>query len=194
MTAPWLASILLSLDVELLVRRLKPEKHLAQLTPRRLDQHSADRSSAGLVQLVPDTNAYIHSAAGTLPQRIKDLLYNSLQFHCSVCLGELMAGVGAFDPRSARWEGVKRYYARLFETIPEQRILIPDAGIWTAAGMIAGMLARSQGFDATSRLRCLNDTLILLTAAKAGLPVLTADRDDFDLIQQTAGTGVFLYY
>jgi hypothetical protein len=36
--------------------------------------------------------------------------------------------------------------------------------------------------------------LILLTAAKAGLPVLTANRVDFDLIQQIAGTGQFVYY
>jgi hypothetical protein len=32
--------------------------------------------------------------------------------------------------------------------------------------------------------RC--DALIYLTAAKAGIPVLTANRDEFDLIQQIA--------
>ncbi len=36
--------------------------------------------------------------------------------------------------------------------------------------------------------------LILLTAAKAGLPVLTANRDEFDLIQQIAPEVRFVHY
>jgi len=36
--------------------------------------------------------------------------------------------------------------------------------------------------------------LIYLTAAKAGLPVLTANRGEFDLLQQVAGTGSFIHY
>jgi hypothetical protein len=41
---------------------------------------------------------------------------------------------------------------------------------------------------------CLNDALIFLTAAKAGIPVLTANRDEFDLIQQLAPAGRFIHY
>jgi hypothetical protein len=33
-----------------------------------------------------------------------------------------------------------------------------------------------------------------LTAAKAGLPVLTADRKQFDLIQQLAPEGQFIHF
>jgi hypothetical protein len=40
----------------------------------------------------------------------------------------------------------------------------------------------------------LNDVLIFLTAAKAGVPVLTANRDEFDLVQQLAPTGRFVHY
>jgi hypothetical protein len=36
--------------------------------------------------------------------------------------------------------------------------------------------------------------LIYLTAAKAGLPVLTANRDEFDLIQQLAPEGHFIHF
>ena len=63
-----------------------------------------------------------------------------------------------------------------------------------AAGVVAGTLARIQGLQAHQRKECLNDALILLTAAKAGLPVLTANRVDFDLIQQVAGTGEFVHF
>ena len=40
----------------------------------------------------------------------------------------------------------------------------------------------------------LNDALIFLTAAKAGLPVLTSNRRDFDLLQQIIPTGRFIVY
>ena len=144
--------------------------------------------------LVPDTNVYIRAASGTLPASIAALLDRSLQFHCSVCLGELAVGIGAYSPAAVGWVAVRDHYAELFASIPAQRVLTPDADIWAAAGLIAGMLARTQGHDRRSRGACWNDALILLAAAKAGLPVLTADREDFDLIQQIAGGGTFLYY
>jgi hypothetical protein len=40
----------------------------------------------------------------------------------------------------------------------------------------------------------LADALIFLTAAKAGLPVLTANRDEFDLIQPLAPHGRSIYF
>lgn len=44
------------------------------------------------------------------------------------------------------------------------------------------------------RKECLNDALVFLTAATAGLPVLTANRDEFDAIQQLAATGSFVHF
>ena len=60
--------------------------------------------------------------------------------------------------------------------------------------MIAGALARMQGFQKHQRKECLNDALIYLSAAKAGLPVLTANRDEFDIIQQIAPEGRFIHF
>ena len=62
------------------------------------------------------------------------------------------------------------------------------------AGLVAGTLARKQGFAATLCKKCLNDALILLTTARAGLLVLTANRAEFDLIQQVAGNEFFVHY
>jgi hypothetical protein len=39
-----------------------------------------------------------------------------------------------------------------------------------------------------------NDALIHQTAANQGLPVITAYRNDFDLIQQIAAGGTFHYF
>lgn len=156
---------------------------------------------AGRVALVPDTNVYIRAAAGSLPEPVTALLGRSLQFHCSVCLAELAVGVGrwalgvgAYNPKAKGWPAVRDHYAELFAAIPDQRVLVPDTETWTAAGLVAGTLARTQGFDRSSRKECLNDALILLAAAKAGLPVLTANKDEFDVIQQVAGGGSFLHF
>ena len=185
----------MSLDLRALTRRLKPEKHTRQLRPRPVEAlHAASDVPNGRVALVPDTNVYIRAASGSLPPPVAALLDRSLQFHCSVCLGELSVGIGAYSRAAAGWAAVRDHYAELFEAIPAQRVLTPDAQTWEAAGLVAGILARTQKFERSSRGACLNDALILLAATKAGLPVLTADRGDYDLIQQVAGGGVFLHY
>ncbi len=185
----------MSPDLQALLRRIKPDKHGAQLRPRPVEALVAAAAfPTGRVSLVPDTNVYIRAAAGTLPAPVADLLDRSLQFHCSVCLAELAVGVAAYSPQAAAWPAVRDHYAALFAAIPDRRILVPDAEVWTQAGLVAGCLARTQSFDRSGRAACLNDALILLSAAKAGLPVLTANRNDFDLIQQAARTGTFLHY
>ena len=65
----------------------------------------------------------------------------------------------------------------------------PDAETWSAAGIIAGTLARLQGFQPYQRKDALNDALIYLTAIKHGIPVLTDNHTDFDLLQQLVPSG-----
>lgn len=186
----------LSIDLRSILRRRKPERRRTRLTRRR---HGAlmgaeNFVSSGRALLVPDTNVYIMAAAGTLPAAAQDLVERALLFHCSVCLGELATGVANANPSSQRWPSLRDHYVELFHSIPSARLLNPDAQIWTDAGVIAGVLARAQGFQRHQRKECLNDALIYLTAAKAGLPVLTADRDQFDLIQQLAPEGQFTHF
>lgn len=132
--------------------------------------------------------------SGTLPPHVEDLLDTALLWHCSVCIAEITAGIGNYDPAAARWRRTRRQYGILLRSIPETRLLVPDANSWHLAGMISGMLARTQGFQPHQRKECLNDALIYLTAAKHGLPVLSANRDEFDLIQQVAPGGIFLHF
>jgi hypothetical protein len=89
---------------------------------------------------------------------------------------------------------LRDHYVELFDNIPSTRLLIPDAQVWSGAGVLAGALARTQGFQRYQRKECLNDALIYLTAAKAGLPVLTSDRNQFDLIQHFAPEGQFIRF
>jgi predicted nucleic acid-binding protein len=153
-----------------------------------------DFAPSGRALLVPDTNVYIRAAAGTLPALVQDLVERALLFHCSVCLGELATGIANANPSLPSWSALRDHYLELFDSIPSARLLNPDAQVWTDAGVVAGVLARTQGFQRHQRKECLNDSLIYLTAAKAGLPVLTADNHQFDLIQQLAPEGQFIHF
>lgn len=153
-----------------------------------------DFAPSGRALLVPDTNVYIRAAAGTLPALVQDLVERALLFHCSVCLGELATGIANANPSLPSWSALRDHYLELFDSIPSARLLNPDAQVWTDAGVVAGVLARTQGFQKHQRKECLNDALIYLTAAKAGLPVLTADNHQFDLIQRLAPEGQFIHF
>jgi predicted nucleic acid-binding protein len=147
----------------------------------------------GSLVLLLDTNVYINRAAGRLPDRLRDVIDRALLFHCSVALAELAVGVANADPSRPGWPALRDHYVELFAEIPASRLVTPDAQVWADAGVIAGTLARTQGFQSHQRKECLNDALIFLTAAKAGIPVLTSNRDEFDLIQQLAPAGQFIH-
>jgi predicted nucleic acid-binding protein len=153
-----------------------------------------DFAPSGRALLVPDTNVYIGAPAGTLPALVQDLVERALLFHCSVCLGELATGIANANPSLPSWSALRDHYLELFDSIPSARLLNPDAQVWTDAGVVAGVLARTQGFQRHQRKECLNDALIYFTAAKAGLPVLTADNHQFDLIQRLAPEGQFIHF
>lgn len=186
----------LNIDLPGALRRRKPDKRRSQLEPRRVDALVAatDLSGTAPVAMVLDTNVYIREAAGTLPFAVETILDQALLFHCSVCLGELAVGIGNADPSHPNWRTMRDHYVGLFDSIPETRILHPDAQAWADAGLVAGTLARIQSYQPAQRKECLNDALILLSAAKFGLPVLTTDRSDFELIQQLVPEGQFVYY
>ena len=186
----------MSIDLRNALRRRKPQRRQARLTARRRSAliDVDDFTPSGRALLMPDTNVYTRAAGGTLPALAQDLVERALLFHCSVCLAELATGVANADPSLPSWSMLRDHYVELFDNIPRARLLNPDAEVWSDAGVIAGALARTQGFARHQRKECLNDALIYLTATKAGVPVLTADRNQFDLIQQLVPEGKFIHF
>ena len=183
----------MSLDLATHLRRYAPERHIAQLHPR---------SDADLVQALPnaapqivlDTNVYINNYAGRLPSGAAALFDSALRYHSSVCLGELAVGLAKRAQGTAELAKGRAHYTRVLAGIPKGRVLMPTPDIWTAAGLIAGTLARTQGLQPHQHRAMLNDALLYLSAAHQGLPVLTSNKGDFDLIQQVAGWGQFVHY
>jgi hypothetical protein len=155
--------------------------------------HASDIAGKGRQVFVPDTNIYIMDAAGTLPSAAAVIVDQGLMFHCAVCLAELSVGVGNYAPKASDWRTVAEYYADLFASIPANRLLVPDGQTWTDAGMVAGVLARTQAFRKHQLKELLNDALIYLCAAKLGVPVLTNNKADFDFLQQVAPGGSLIF-
>jgi predicted nucleic acid-binding protein len=186
----------LNIDLGSTLRKRKPAKCTSQLLPRARDKlvDWTTLAAPGPSVLLLDTNVYISRAAGRLPAPLSAVIDQSLLFHCSVALAELAVGVANADPTRPGWPALRDHYIELFAAIPASRLVTPDAQVWTDAGVIAGTLARTQRFQAHQRQECLNDALIFLTATKAGIPVLTTNRDEFDLIQQLAPTGQFVHF
>lgn len=82
----------------------------------------------------------------------------------------------------------------LSNDIGNPRLLAPDARMWAEAGMLSGIAARTQDFQAHQSKKFLADALVYLCAARRGLPVITSDRDDYDILQQVVSTGrVYAY-
>jgi len=185
----------LSIDLKSVLRKRKPAKRTSQLIPRpQSELANLAALPGGPLVLLLDTNVYINLAAGRLARSVSEAIDRALLFHCSVALAELAVGVANADPSRPGWPAMRDHYTELFANIPASRLLKPDAQIWTDAGMVAGTLTRIQGLQRHQRKECLNDALIFLTAAKAGLPVLTGNRNEFDFIQQIAPEGQFIHY
>lgn len=186
----------MTIDHSASLRRIKVDKRRAPLKPRPAAAliAAADIVGGGRAAIMLDTNVYILSAAGRLPAPAADLVARGLLFHCSVCIAELTTGIAHADPAGSDWTALRDHYVGLMASIPDTWLLNPDREIWAEAGLIAGTLARTQTYQRHQRKECLNDTLIFLTAARAGLPVLTANRDEFDLIQQLEPRGRFIHF
>lgn len=184
----------MSVDVAALRRRYKPERLLRQLSARSDAELVAADALLGLRRVLLDTTVYIHEVAGRLPQGVADLLDGTLRFHCSLCVSEIMAGLGRLHPDSQHYGLGWAHYKRLFSSVPANRLLTPDGDTLAQAGLISGVLARTQNHAQERSKDLFNDAAIYLVAAKLGVPLLTANRGDFDLIQQTAGQGRFVYY
>lgn len=177
------------------LRRIKPEKRLSQLNQR-------DRSSLTFVEsltrppagLLLDTTVYIDELQGRLSRRAEMVLRAAQLWHSTVTEAELASILGILDPRHKDTPSVTSEVLAVLEGRPSHRILNPDGEVWREAGILAGVLARLQGYGKSDRRRTLNDALIFLSAAKQGCAVLTRNVADFDLLMQLAPFGRVVFY
>jgi predicted nucleic acid-binding protein len=89
----------------------------------------------------------------------------------AVVLEELYAGAPERD----------RHVVELIESRfdKESRILVPDLDDWIQAGKVLSRLAAKYDYEKIGRNRLTNDALMAMSAARAGVTVVTANVRDF---------------
>ena len=177
------------------LRRLKPEKHTAQLRPRDRSMLTfVDPLKRSSLKLLLDTTVYVDELQGNFPRNAEVVLRTSELWHSTVTEAELAALTGLMGPGHPDTSQVVKQVASSIEKRPDHRILNPDADVWREAGILAGLLARLQQYGKNEQRRTLNDALIFLSAAKHGCAVLTRNIADFDFLMQLAPFGKAIFY
>jgi predicted nucleic acid-binding protein len=145
-------------------------------------------------KLLLDTTVYIDQFHGKLSPEVKTALARSAVWHSSVTASELSILIGLLDSHHPDTAKTVEEVLASIDIRPDARTIIPDASTWAEAGILAGLLARLQQYSPSDSRRTLNDALIYLSAARAGLTVLTRNVADFDLLQQLHPQGTLLFY
>jgi hypothetical protein len=122
------------------------------------------------------------------------LLANRIIRHSAICVGELGFGFGRIDAahrdtacNQAAIGGVLSLFA------PESFVHLSPAG-WTRAGVLAGSLARLQGFAADRRRALFLDAALFATAQETGLTLVSGNMSDMDLLLHVSGDASVLLY
>jgi predicted nucleic acid-binding protein len=177
------------------LRRLKPEKHTAQLVSRdRSELSFLGQLRRPFPKLLLDTTVYIDELQGRLPQDVEVSLRLAELWHSTVTEAELTALAGLLNPTHPETPHIVEQVLASVERRPSHRTLNPDREIWREAGILAGLLARLQHYGKNERRRALNDALLFLSASKHGCSVLTRNISDFDFLMQLSPHGNAIFY
>jgi hypothetical protein len=144
--------------------------------------------------LLLDTCVYIDQMQGRAPPLVEQLVGARQVNHSTIAIQELTHTVGVLDPDDRRSAAVITQVRAQIEAMPDHRVFTPDADVLGRAALLAGMLARLQGYARDARQKCLHDCVLFLQAQKLGFAVLTANVAEFDLLLQLIPTGRVLFY
>lgn len=145
--------------------------------------------------LLLDTTVYIDGMkrAG-LPVAIQALLADRVIRHSSLCVGELAFGFGRLDPSHRDTDRNRSAITGILDRlVPDAFVHLTPAG-WAKAGVLAGSLARVQGFAQDRRRALFLDAALFVTAQEAGLTLVSGNISDMDLLLQVGGAARVLLY
>ena len=133
------------------------------------------------VWAVFDTSVYIgHWERGLYADKVDEVRKAFVVRHSAVVLSELRRG--------ARTPHARRTVARLRELA--RSIWEPTARDWWEAGRVIQTVGDAYDWDRSKRRDYQNDALIALTARGHGATVVTANREDFEILGRRLGVAV----
>jgi hypothetical protein len=145
--------------------------------------------------LLLDTTVYIDGMKQIgLPDAIQALLANHVIRHSALCVAELSFGFGRLDPSHRDTSRNRSAIAAVLDRLaPDEFVHLSPPG-WAKAGVLAGSLARMQGFARDQRRALLIDAALLVTAQELGLTLVSGNLTDMDLLSRVGGEAGLLLY
>jgi|1185.fasta_scaffold193383_2 hypothetical protein len=170
----------------------------ASSLPRRTDDALPFDPAAVPEQMAVmlDTGFYIDRLKGKVPPAVLDFLAVRRVVHSAVAMQELAIAAGILDPAHPDTPAYRRPIVNLLESIDAAEIVSPTPAAWVEAGLVAGILARTQHLNRSRkeltpdaaccqegvRRKLLNDALIFLSAHERGVCLISANVKDIDLL------------
>lgn len=144
-----------------------------------------------------DTGFYILLLRNRLPGHVLAFVEDRSTLHCGVALAEVSISAGILDPSHPGTSGDRELLLRALDAIKLSECRSPSPAAWAEAGMLSGILARTQlglakpkrGLSTVEqccqrgrRRELLNDTLLFLTARENGAVLVSSNVSDMDLL------------
>jgi hypothetical protein len=175
-----------------------PDAYLRPFSRRLNDQLSFDPATMPPdLPVMLDTNFYILRGQQRLPPAILTFVDGRTVIHSGIALAELTVSAGILDPQHPDTPGHRNPLRQIAASISLSTCVSPSAAAWAEAGMLSGVLARTQlGLakprkDLSTAEKCcqegqcrkiLHDALIFLTAREQGAILVSANVRDMDLL------------
>lgn len=141
-----------------------------------------------------DTTVYIDRLQGKISAQLRQFLEDGAYEHSCIAFQEMMVSVGTLNPSDPRTQGVVDRVGAIVASVSPQRIHVPDAELCMEGALLAGTLARIQGYGKEHRFRAVNDCTLFLQSLRLGATLLTRNYADFDILLQMIPSGRVVFY
>ena len=179
-----------------LLTKCDPDAWRRTLACRHRDELPFDAAIvAATTPIMLDTTVYLDALRPSgLPGPIQALLARNIVLHCAIACAELAVSIGHLDPAHPKTLAHRAPLVEIMRRMAPTRIIAPPANAWTEAALIAGILARIQGYAREARRTLLNDALMLLTAITAGAVLISRNIRHMDLLLRFRPDARLLFY
>lgn len=143
-----------------------------------------------------DTNVYIQRLRRRLPADVAAFIESRTVLHSGVACAELAISAGVLDPTHPGTAQNRATIMGVLQAISDTDIVQPSAAAWAEAGMVAGILARTQHLARPKkdlspveaccqeglRRKFINDALLFLSACEQEAILVSMNSRDMDLL------------
>jgi len=175
-----------------------PDAHASAYRRRRDDELPFDPTAIpARLPAMFDTNFYVLAQKKKLPAYVRDFVGSRMALQCGIALAELSISIGILDPAHPKSKENREALLEILAAISLTACVSPSPTAWAEAGVLSGILARTQMGLAKpkstlspaerccqtgNRRKLLNDVLLFLTAYESQAVLVSSNVHDMDLL------------